>query len=571
MSTIGDLLEKGKKKRLTGAEIIVQSLLAEGVETVFGYPGGQILPLYDAIYGSKLNHILSRHEQGAIHAADGYARVSGKPGVVIATSGPGATNLVTGLANAFMDSVPVIAFTGQVPLEMIGRDSFQEADIYGITMPIVKNSYLVNDVKELAKVIREAFYVAASGRPGPVLIDLPKSIQVATTTFSYPPKINLPGYRVPQHGNAGQIAQAAKLIMQAKKPLIYAGGGIISAGADGVLAKFIEKTKAPITTTLMGKGAYPETAPLSLGMLGMHGTKYANYAVCECDLLIALGARFDDRVTGKLDTFAADARKIHIDIDPAEIGKNIQVDVPMVGDVKLCLEDIIDCLDKENWNAQDGEWQQRIAMLKAEHPLVYDQQGELKPQYIIEQINEITGGSAIISTDVGQHQMWAAQYYQPDGPRKYVTSGGLGTMGFGLPSGIGAQVARPDEIVFVIAGDGSIQMNSQELATACQYNIPVKVAILNNRYLGMVRQWQELFFGKRYSQSDLCYEPDFIKLAEAYGATGIRVTETSEVKAALEKAIATPGPVVIEFRVEREENVFPMVPPGGSLNSMLGR
>ena len=570
MSIIGDYA-KPKKRRLTGAEILVESLLAEGVDTVFGYPGGQILPVYDALYESKLHHILTRHEQGAIHAADGYSRASGKAGVVIATSGPGATNLVTGLATAYMDSIPVIAITGQVPLDLIGRDSFQEADIYSITMPIVKNSYLVKDVKDLARVIREAFYVATTGRPGPVLIDLPKSVQVATALFSYPPKINILGYRLSEPVKPAQLVPAVQAIMNSKRPLIYAGGGIISSYADKELQEFIKITQAPVTTTLMGKGVFPETHPLSLGMLGMHGTKYANFAVCECDLLIALGVRFDDRVTGKLDEFACQAKIIHIDIDPAEIGKNVHIDIPIEGDVKQCLQEMIVQMQAAKWLSHNEEWAQYITDIKTDNPLQYDPEGEIKPQYVIEQINELTGGNAIVTTDVGQHQMWAAQYYQPNAPRKFITSGGLGTMGFGLPAGIGAQVACPEQTVFVIAGDGGIQMNSQEIATACQYGIPVKVAIINNRYLGMVRQWQELFFGKRYSQCDLDYEPDFVKLAEAYGAVGLRVTKTEDVVATLKQAIATPGPVFIDFRVEREENVYPMVPPGGVLNGMLGR
>ncbi|PKM80516.1 MAG: acetolactate synthase, large subunit, biosynthetic type [Firmicutes bacterium HGW-Firmicutes-14] len=551
--------------QLSGAEIIIKSLKEEGVEAIFGYPGGQILPFYDALYDSGLKHYLVRHEQGAAHAADGYARATGKPGVCVATSGPGATNLVTGIANAYMDSVPIIALTGQVPCGMLGKDSFQEADITGITLPITKHNYLVNDVKDLARTIKESFHIATTGRPGPVLIDLPKDVQVAKTKFKYPEDVSLKGYKPILKGNKGQIGQAAKLIGNAKRPVIYCGGGVIVSGANAELFRLAELTLSPVTTTLLGKGAFPETHPMSLGMLGMHGTKAANYAVSECDLLIAVGARFDDRVTGKIDEFAAKARVIHIDVDPAEIGKNVKVDVPIVGDVKKVLAQLNEKLEQQ----LSGEWQDKIAQWKEKHPLSYGANGKLKPQFIIEQIYEVTRGDAIIVTEVGQNQMWAAQYYKYTRPRTFISSGGLGTMGYGLPAAIGAQVGCPDSVVIDIAGDGSIQMNIQELATAVHYNIPVIVVILNNNFLGMVRQWQEIFYDRRYSYTEIT-GPDFVKLAEAYGAVGLRVTEPNEVKPALKKAIEAKRPVLIDFVVEREENVFPMVPPGGAIHKMLG-
>ncbi len=553
--------------RLTGAEIIVKALEHEGVEVVFGFPGGAVLPLYDKLYDSSIKHILVRHEQGAAHAADGYARATGKPGVCIATSGPGATNLVTGIATAYMDSVPIIALTGQVAVSAIGRDSFQEADITGITLPIVKHNFLVKDVRELARTVRMAFHIATTGRPGPVLIDLPRDVTTAEAEFVYPPEVHLRGYRVGDRYTAAQIAQAAKAIGEARRPVIYAGGGVISSGAAEELRALAEKTQIPVTTTLMGKGAFPETHPLSLGMLGMHGTKYANYAISYSDLIIAVGARFDDRVTGRLDTFAPQARVIHIDIDPAEIGKNVRVHYPLVGDAKRVLRDLlprVEVPDTREWLAQIARW-------KEEYPLTYERDSSsLKPQFVIEQLWELTRGEAIITTEVGQNQMWAAQYYKTLHPRTFISSGGLGTMGFGLPAAIGAQVGRPEAVVFDIAGDGSVLMTSQELATAVQYNLPINVLILNNRYLGMVRQWQELFYRGRYSHTDLGDTPDFVKLAEAYGAVGIRVTKPEEVRPALARAIATPRPVVIDCWIAREENVFPMVPPGESLTKMLG-
>ncbi len=553
------------KVQLSGAEILIKSLQEEGVDAIFGYPGGAVLQIYDALYDSSLKHYLVRHEQGAAHAADGYARATGKPGVCLATSGPGATNLVTGIANAYMDSVPIIAFTGQVSCELLGKDSFQEADITGITLPITKHNYLIKDVRDLARTVKEAFHIATTGRPGPVLIDIPKDVSINKTKFKYPETIHLKGYKPTIEGNKGQINLAAKMVGQAKRPVIYAGGGVIVSNASEELVKLAELTLSPVTTTLMGKGAFPETHPLSLGMLGMHGTRAANYAVSECDLLIAVGARFDDRVTGKVEEFARNAKIIHIDIDPAEIGKNVRVDVPIVGEVKNVLAQLNNKLEQH----LAGEWQEKISEWKKKYPLFYEKNGTLKPQLIVEQIYNVTKGEAVIVTEVGQNQMWAAQYYKYTKPRTFISSGGLGTMGFGLPAAIGAKVGRPDSIVIDIAGDGSIQMNIQELATAVHYNIPVVVAILNNNYLGMVRQWQEIFYNRRYSYTEIT-GPDFVKLAEAYGAVGIRVTHPKDVKPALKKAIEAKRPVLIDFVVEREENVFPMVPPGGAIHKMLG-
>jgi acetolactate synthase-1/2/3 large subunit len=554
-----------KQKKLSGAEILIKSLEAEGVEAIFGYPGGQALPIYDALYDSGIKHILTRHEQGAAHAADGYARATGKTGVCLATSGPGATNLVTGIANAYMDSVPLVAITGQVPQNLLGKDSFQEADIIGITMPITKHSYLVGDPAEISRVVKEAFYIAASGRPGPVLIDMPKDVSTAEMEYREPDKICLPGYEPVLDGHRQQVMKAAEAITQSKRPLIYAGGGAVISGAYEELLQLAELIVAPVTTTLMGIGGFPGNHPLSLGMLGMHGTRYANFAVCECDLLIAVGARFADRVTGRLEAFAPEARIIQIDIDPAEIGKNIQVDIPIAGDVKRVLKQLTETLSPVLREA----WRDKIAAWKKEYPLSYCDKGGLKPQYIISEIYRQTKGRARVTTEVGQHQMWTAQYYTFTQPRSFISSGGLGTMGYGLPAAVGVQVGCPEDVVFDIAGDGSIQMNIQELATAVNYNLPINIAVINNGYLGMVRQWQELFYNRRYSYSELL-NPDFVRLAEAYGAEGIRVTTRDGVTPAIERAIRSGKPVVIDFVVDREENVLPMVPPGGSLDKMLG-
>lgn len=550
---------------ITGAEILLECLEREGVEVIFGYPGGQVIPIYDKLYDSKIRNILVRHEQGAVHAADGYARSTGKPGVCLATSGPGATNLVTGIATAYMDSVPLIAITGQVPTSLIGCDSFQEADITGITIPITKHNYLVRSIKELPRIIKEAFHIATTGRPGPVLIDLPKDISVDKAKFEYPETISLQGYKPNYIGNIRQIKEVADALHKAKRPVLYVGGGAVTSGADELIKKLAEKMEIPVTTTLMGMTAFPSAHPLNLGMLGMHGTATANFAVCETDLLIAVGARFDDRVTGKIDCFAPKATVIHIDIDPAEIGKNVKAEIPIVGDVKTVLETLLEKTETK----QHPEWIVQIAKWKQAYPLTYEKSG-LKPQMVIEALNEITKGDAIICTEVGQHQMWTAQYYKFNRSRSLITSGGLGTMGFGFPAAVGAQIGNPDKMVINIAGDGSIQMNIQELGTVVAYNIPVKIIILNNFYLGMVRQWQELFFQRRYSGTILETNPDFVKIAEAYGAKGFRITAGDDLVAKLKEALETPGPVVIDCQIDREENVLPMVPAGCAINKMIG-
>lgn len=552
--------------KLSGAKILVESLIKEGVEVMFGYPGGAVLPIFDVLYDSPLRFILTRHEQGAAHAADGYARATGKVGVCIATSGPGATNLTTGIANAYMDSIPIVAITGQVKTFLIGNDAFQEADVTGITRPITKYNYLVKDVKELARSVREAFHIASTGRPGPVLIDLPVDIQLQETEFIWPEEINLRGYKPTYYGHPGQIKKAARAIGEARKPIFYIGGGLITSGAHQVLKELVERLKIPVTATLMGLGGFPGTHELFLGMLGMHGTAYANLAIQNADLIIAVGARFDDRVTGRLDAFAPYAKIIHIDIDPASISKNVKVDIPIVGDAR----NILGQLKEEMGKVPDTEaWLKQIAEWKHKNPLRYKDEGKLKPQYVVEQIYEVTKGEAIITTEVGQNQMWAAQWYKYNYPRTFISSGGLGTMGFGFPAAMGAKVGCPEKQVFDIAGDGSIQMNIQELATCVANKINVKVAIINNCYLGMVRQWQELFYKKRYSHTCL-YNPDFVKLAESYGAVGLRVTKKEEVRPAIEKALSINNTVFIDFQVDPEENVFPMVPAGEAIDRMIG-
>ncbi len=553
--------------KITGAEVIIKALEQEGVEVIFGYPGGAVIPIYDKLYDSSIKHVLVRHEQAAAHAADGYARATGRTGVVIATSGPGATNLVTGIANAYMDSIPMVVFTGQVALPAIGRDSFQEADITGITLPIVKHSYLVRDVNKLASTIKAAFQLASTGRRGPVLIDIPKDVQTAEVEFDYPEQVSFRGYRLPAEPSAAQIYQAVKTIGLSRRPVIYAGGGVIASGAAEELKEFAEKTRIPVTTTLMGKGAIPEDHPLSLGMVGMHGTYYANYAVSHSDLLIAVGARFDDRVTGRLDTFATQAKVIHIDIDAAELGKNVRPHHILNGDAKLVLQELLSRVEIP----QTKEWLDQIAVWKKEHPLSYCQDGDkIKPQYVIEQLRKLAGENAVVTTEVGQNQMWAAQYYKVSKPGTFISSGGLGTMGFGLPAAVGAQIGRPDDLVISISGDGSFQMNLQELATIVQQQLPIKIIILNNGYLGMVRQWQELFHNKRYSQTELIPVPDFVKLADAYGIAGYRVQSPEEVGPVLEQALNHPGAVVVDIVIDREENVYPMVPAGGTLTKMIG-
>ncbi|MBU6392138.1 MAG: biosynthetic-type acetolactate synthase large subunit [Planctomycetes bacterium] len=551
----------------TGSQILLDALIREGVEYVFGIPGGANLPLFDALYESSIKFILTRHEQGAGHAADGYARATGKVGVCLATSGPGATNLTTAIATAYMDSIPMVAITGQVKTFLIGNDAFQEADIIGITRPITKHSYLVKDAKDLARIVKEAFYIARTGRQGPVLIDLPVDVTLEKCEELIPTEVDLPGYKPRYEGNVRQIMIAAEAINSSKQPVVYTGGGIISSESSKELLAFAEKGNFPVTTTLMGLGGFPEDHKLSLGMLGMHGTVYANFAVTECDLLIAIGARFDDRVTGKIDEFAPHAKIIHIDIDPASISKTIKVDVPVVGDAKNSLQE----LNKHIHFVERKEWFDKIKDWKGKNPLSYDNSGSvIKPQYVIEQICDAAKGNAIITTEVGQNQMWAAQYFTYTKPRTFLSSGGLGTMGYGFPAAIGAQLGCPDKIVVDIAGDGSIQMNIQELSTVVRLNIPVKIAVLNNGYLGMVRQWQELFYNKRYSNVCLNGNPDFVKLAEAYGAKGFLAEKKEEVRPIIEKAFSIKGPVIMDFKVDPNENVFPMVPAGQAINRMIG-
>lgn len=552
----------------TGARTLIEALQREGVDTIFGYPGGVVLPIYDELYDSSIRHILVRHEQAAAHAADGYARASGRVGVCLATSGPGACNLVTGIATAYMDSIPIVALTGQVPTALLGNDAFQESDITGITMPITKHNYLVKNAADIDRVVKEAFYIAGTGRPGPVLIDLPKDVTMGEVdeASSPPPAISLRGYQPTYEGHVRQIDKAVDLIAEAERPLVYAGGGVILSGASAELREFIETAAIPVTTTLMGLGAIPGDHPLNLGMLGMHGTAAANFAVTECDLLVAIGVRFDDRVTGKIEAFAPNARIIHIDIDPAEIGKNKKVDVPIVGDVGRVLRAMLARMKKRGDTAN---WVNRAAAWKAQFPPSYRDDDRLRPQYVIQQLSDLMKGEGIVTSEVGQNQMWTALYYCFRKPRSWITSGGLGTMGYGFPAAIGAHFARPDETVVDVAGDGSFQMNIQELATVAHNNIPVKVVILNNMYLGMVRQWQELFYDRRYAYTELS-PVDFVKVANAYGVEGIRVEEKADVRGALETALSHDGPFVLDFRIEREENVFPMVPAGAAINEMIG-
>ena len=559
--------------KITGAQMIVKCLKAEGVEVIFGYPGGKVIPLYDALFDSDIRHILVRHEQGAAHAADGYARVTGKTGVCVATSGPGATNLITGIANAHMDSIPIVAITGQVSTSQIGTDAFQEADITGIAAPITKHNYLVKDIMELPKVIKEAFRIASTGRQGPVLIDIPVNISTDLIDENFKVDISLPGYKPTLRGNIKQVKQAAKKIAESKKPVIFAGGGVVSSGASDILRKFVKTAKIPVITSLLGMGSFPETDELSLSMAGMHGTKYANLAFTETDLIIAVGVRFDDRVTGKLAEFASGAEVIHIDIDPAEIGKNIRVLIPIVGDAKHILSNLENEYGKyinKKGIPDRKKWLSRIKKLKNDYPLKYDRKSKkIKPAFVVEKIYELTKGDAIICTEVGQNQMWAAQYYKFTKPRTLVSSGGLGTMGFGLPASIGAKVGRPGKTVIDIAGDGSIQMVSQELSTAATDKINVKIMLLNNGYLGMVRQWQQIFFKRRYSHTCIHNCVDFVKLVEAYGGVGFRVKKKEEVEGTIKKALNTNNLVLVDFWVDREENVYPMVAPGSPISEML--
>ena len=552
----------------TGSQILIDALKKENVEYIFGLPGGVIIPLFDTLFDeSEIKFILTRHEQAAGHAADGYARATGKVGVCIVTSGPGATNLTTAIATAYMDSIPMVAITGQVKTHLIGSDAFQEADVTGITRPISKHNYLVKDIKELGRVVKEAFHIASTGRPGPVVIDLPVDVTTDTWDGDTPDTINLPGYKPSFEGNIRQIKLAADAINKSKRPVIYAGGGVISSNSSEQLIELAEKANLPVNTTLLALGVFPENSEKALGMLGMHGTVPANYAVHESDLLIAIGARFDDRITGKIDEFASKAQIIHIDIDPTSISKNIKVHIPVVGDAKNILTELI----KHVSHVERQEWFEKIADWKKKYPSLYDNTSDVvKPQYVVEQICEATKGEAIVTTEVGQNQMWAAQYYTYTNPRSFLSSGGLGTMGFGFPAAIGAQLGCPDKTVVAIAGDGSFQMNIQELSTAVKYNLPVKVAILNNGYLGMVRQWQELFYDKRYAHTLLDGNPDFVQVAKAYGADGFLVTDKKDVRPIIEKAISINGPVVIDFRVDPEENVFPMIPAGQAVTQTKG-
>jgi acetolactate synthase-1/2/3 large subunit len=557
---------------MTGAQILMTMLKQEGVDTIFGFPGGAVIDIYDELARTDIRHVLVRHEQGAVHAADGYARASGKVGVCLVTSGPGATNTVTGIASAHADSIPIVVLTGQVPTHLIGNDAFQEVDIVGITRPCTKHNYLVKSVAELARTVKEAFFLARSGRPGPVLIDIPKNVASGRAVYEPPGNVCLRSYNPTYQPHRRQLSEVARLIEEARQPVIFAGGGVLRSGGAAALTRLARRTMIPVTTSLMGLGAFPGSDPLFLGMIGMHGTYAANMSTGACDLLLAVGVRFDDRVTGKTDLFASQAKIVHIDIDPTSIRKNVQVGIPVVGDCRISLQ----LLDEMVTDARlagladrRAPWLARIAEWKRAQPLSYQPGGSIKPQYVIEQVHALTRGEAIVTTEVGQNQMWAAQFYRFDHPDHFITSGGLGTMGFGLPAAIGAQIACPDQTVVDIAGDGSIQMNIQELATAVQYELPVKVVILNNGYLGMVRQWQELFFGKRYSATRMDHAPDFVKLAEAYGAVGLRATRPADVVPVLQEALSVRRPVMMDFVVEAEEGVYPMVPSGAPLTEML--
>jgi len=558
--------------KLTGAQIMMEVLKEEGVDTIFGFPGGVVIDIFDELAKTDIRRVLVRHEQGAVHAADGYARASGKTGVCLVTSGPGATNTVTGIATAYMDSIPLVVFTGQVPTRLIGNDAFQEVDIVGITRPCTKHNYLVQSTEAFPRIIKEAFYLARSGRPGPVLVDIPKD--VAKTTFDYTPieEVRLKSYNPTYNPNMKQLRKVVDLIKESERPVIFAGGGVILSRAAAELTEFARKIQSPVTTSLMGLGAFPGTDPLWLGMIGMHGTYRANMSTSACDLIISIGVRFDDRVTGKTDAFASQAKIVHIDIDPTSIRKNIPVTIPIVGDCKISLSHLNELVEqaglddiagkRQKWFAQIEEW-------RSTTPLAYKQEDTIKPQFVVEKLYELTKGEAIITTEVGQNQMWAAQYYHFNQPNHFITSGGLGCMGFGLPAAIGAQIACPDKLVIDIAGDGSIQMNIQEMATAVQCCLPIKVAILNNAYLGMVRQWQELFYDKRYVCTDMNCAPDFVKLAEAFGAVGLRASKPEEVEAVLKEGLSVPQPVIMDFKVDREESVYPMVPAGAPITEML--
>lgn len=559
--------------KLTGAQILLKCLEREEVKHIFGYPGGVVLDIYDELTRTpQIKHILVRHEQAAVHAADGYARASSKVGVALVTSGPGATNTVTGIASAYLDSIPIVVFTGQVPTALIGNDAFQEVDIVGITRPCTKHNYLVKDINQLAYTIHEAFHIARSGRPGPVLVDLPKDVMQASVVPKFPEAIKIKSYNPTYHANPRQVKRALELMLSARRPVLYTGGGIILSDASEELSKFAHLLQIPVTSTLMGLGGYPGDDPLWMGMLGMHGTYCANMAVSKADLLVGIGARFDDRVTGKLSDFAPHAKIIHVDIDPSSISKNVQVDIPIVGDCRDTLQQFNNLLHEmpaQDWTQIRAPWQETIAAWVQEHPLTYTwSDTTIKPQYVVEKLWELTKGDAYITTEVGQNQMWAAQFYKFKKPRRLMTSGGLGVMGYGFPAAMGVQVAQPEAIVIDIAGDGSIQMNIQELITVVENKLPVKIAILNNSFLGMVRQWQQLFYERRYSFTPMA-APDFVKLAEAYGAVGLRATKPQEVEPVIKEALNTPRPVIMDFRVEPEECVMPMVPAGKAIHEML--
>jgi acetolactate synthase-1/2/3 large subunit len=560
---------------LTGADIIIECLKAEDIDYVFGYPGGAVLHIYDAFYKQDdVRHILVRHEQGATHAADGYARSTGKPGVVLVTSGPGATNAVTGIATAYMDSIPMIVITGQVPKHLIGNDAFQEVDSVGITRPVVKHNFLIEDVKDIATVFKKAFYVATTGRPGPVVIDIPKDITAEKTDFVYPSEIKMRSYNPTVKGHSGQIKRAVDMMLSAEQPMIYTGGGVILSNGSEQLRQFAQRLGFPVTNTLMGLGAYPASDKQFVGMLGMHGTYEANMGMHHCDVLIAIGARFDDRVTGNLEKFCPDAKIIHVDVDPASISKNVKVHVPIVGDVTQILEKFLGAMDKTDKTPNTAaleKWWKQIDEWRSQDCLKYDRDSEIiKPQFVIEKMHEVTNGEAFVTSDVGQHQMFAAQYYGFDKPRRWINSGGLGTMGFGMPAAMGVQLAHPDETVMCVTGESSIQMCIQELGTCRQYGLPLKIINLNNGFMGMVRQWQEFFYEKRYAMSYMDSLPDFSKLAESYGHIGIRIDKPADVVPALEEAIALKDRLVfLDFMIDREENVYPMIPAGAGLNEMI--
>lgn len=565
------------RHEMTGAQILVEALVEEGVNTIFGYPGGAVLHIYDELYRAqdRMTHYLTRHEQGAVHMADGYARSSGKVGVALVTSGPGATNAVTGVATAFMDSVPLVVITGQVPSGLIGTDAFQEIDTFGITRHCSKHNFLVWDAADLAQTLKEAFYLARTGRPGPVVVDLPKDVTAQKACYVPVSEEKLPSYRAPRPADPLQVNRALELMLTAKRPILYVGGGVVSAGAASELVELAERLRLPVTPTLMGLGGFPSAHPLCLGMLGMHGTYCANMAISESDLIIAVGVRFDDRVTGKLETFAPQARIVHIDVDPTSINKLVRVDVPLEGDARRVLGQLLDSLRPQAASAAARSsareaWLEQIAAWRAFAPLSSKTRDDvIMPQQLMQQIYGVTGGDAIISTDVGQHQMWAAQYHRLNAPRQWLTSGGLGTMGFGLPAAIGAKIANPEKRVIAIVGDGGFQMTCPELATAVQYRADVKVVIMNNRFLGMVRQWQEIFYNNRYSQVAMEAAPDFVKLAEAFGATGLRTKDPRDLPRFLRQGFETPGVVVMDIQVAQEDNVYPMVPSGASLKEMV--